>query len=99
MKFDEVIRMKALQLKAVAAGITMTETFEQLMDSPEAIEEFKMRQVCAMVTPQLFQELEGTCQLLGMSKRKFVEAALIDAMEKAATIVSEVDPFTSQEAH
>lgn len=99
MKFDEVIRMKVLQLKAVNSGQTTTEAVEHLLEGPGVVEEFKLRQVCAMVSPQLFQELEGTCELLGLSKRKFVESALIDAMEKAAVIVSEVNPFVEQGRH
>jgi hypothetical protein len=93
MKFDDLIKLKALQLKATHSGQTTTEAMESHFERPEVVEAFKLRQVCAMVSPQLFQELEGTCELLGISKRKFVEVCLIDGMNRAGAIVSEVDPF------
>jgi hypothetical protein len=95
MRFDETIRLRALQLKALHSGQTNSDLLEAQLQLPEVSENLKLRQVCAMVSPQLFTELEGTCELLGMSKRKFVEGALIDAIEKASAIVNEVDPFTS----
>lgn len=99
MKFDELIRLKALQLKAVNTGQTTTELIESQLHLPEVSEGLKLRQVCAMVSPQLFDELEGTCELLGISKRKFVEGALIEAIDRAAAIVSEVEPFAGGEKH
>lgn len=94
MKFDELIRLKALQLKSVTSGQANSELLESQLQLPEVSEGLKLRQVCAMVSPQLFDELEGTCELLGMSKRRFVEGALVEAIDKAAAIVSEVDPFS-----
>ena len=94
MKFDELIRLKALQLKSANSGQSNAELIESQLQLPEVSEGFKLRQVCAMVSPQLFDELEGTCELLGVSKRRFVEGALIDAIDRAAVIVSEVDPFS-----
>ncbi len=94
MKFDELIKLKALQLKADQTGASLMEALgESQLELPEVTEGLKLRQVCAMVSPALFQELEGTCELLGITKRKFVEVSLIDAMNRAAVIVSEVDPF------
>ncbi len=96
MKFNELLRMKALQLKAVNIGQTNIELLESQLLLPELAEGLKLRQVCAMVSPQLFDELEGTCALLDISKRKFVEGALIEAIEQAANIVSEVEPFSRE---
>lgn len=96
MTFDELIRLKALQLKAVNSGQTTTEMIESQLSLPEVAEHLKLRQVCAMVSPVLFNELEGTCELLSVSKRKFVEIALIDAIERAGAIVNDVDPFTRE---
>jgi hypothetical protein len=93
MKFDEVIRLKALQLKALNSGQSNQELIDAQLDLPEVSKELKLRQVCAMVSPQLFNELEGTCELLGISKRRFVEGALVEAIDRAAAIVNEVSPF------
>lgn len=99
MKFDELVRLKALQLKAVNTGQTMMELVDAQLQLPEVSEHLKMKNVCAMIAPALFNELEGTCELLGISKRKFIEGALIEAIDKAAAIISEVEPFSSGEKH
>lgn len=96
MKFNELIKLKALQLKSDNSGQSTSELVESQMELPEVTEQLKLRQVCAMVSPQLFAELEGTCELLGISKRRFVEGALIDAIDAAAAIVNEVDPFAKE---
>lgn len=49
-----------------------------------------MRNVCAMVPTPLFDELETICGDLDISKRKFVELALREAIAKAEQIVEEV---------
>ena len=93
MRFDELVRLKALQLKAVNTGQTTMDLVDSQLQLPDVAGDLKMKNVCAMVSPQLFTELEGTCELLGISKRKFIEGALIEALNKAAAIVSEVEPF------
>jgi hypothetical protein len=99
MNFDELIRLKALQLKSVTSGNSTMEVVDRQLDLPDVAKDLKLRQVCAMVSPQLFSELEGTCDLLSISKRRFVEGALIDAIDRAAAIVHEVSPFDSVEAN
>lgn len=97
MDLDEIIRLKALQLKAANTGQTLMEGVgEQLLEQADVQKELKLRQVCAMVAPPVFDKLEAMCSLLGMSKRQFITAALIDAMKKAETIVADVDPFPGE---
>jgi hypothetical protein len=60
--------------------------------------------VCAKVSTQLSQEIDHYCNLLNLSKRKFLEAAMIDALERMKTIASEegvfdyLDRLSEQEA-
>lgn len=94
MKFDELVRMKALQLKAQYSGQSLMELVgEHQLELPEVQKDLKLRQVCAMVTPGLFQKLEATCDSLSISKREFITMALSEAIDQAETIVAEVDPF------
>lgn len=94
MRFDELVRMKALQLKAVHSGQTAMEAFgEEQLALPEVAKELKLRQVCAMVTPAMFDKVEATCELLSISKRQFITEALVEAIQKAEEIVADVDPF------
>lgn len=95
MNFDEMIRLHALKLKAfhrlgtedMSEGGLQEQLFKMAADSPQA------RNICASISVQLFDQVEGACDMLGISKRRFVEAALIAAVDRASGIVAEVDPF------
>jgi hypothetical protein len=95
MRFHELIQLHALKLKQTVSGGGLPDHIvdRAIESNPDA----KMRQVCAMVSQELFDELQDTCQTLDISKRRFVEGALIDALEKAKQIVGEVDPFEHAE--
>lgn len=99
MNFDEMIRLHALKLKAShrfdVSEVVPDGIQEQLFR--EAIESGVARNICAAVSNQLFEQVEGACEMLGISKRKFVEGALIAAVDRASAIVAEVDPFAQVE--
>ena len=48
-----------------------------------------LKNVCAKLTSELSDELDNVVSLLGISKRRFIEAALIDAIERANKIISD----------
>lgn len=99
MNFDEMIRLHALKLKAshrlIPDDLAEGGLQEQLFR--EAVESGVARNICAAISSQLFDQVEGACDMLGISKRKFVEAALIAAVDRASGIVAEVDPFAEAE--
>lgn len=96
MQFDELIKLQALKLKAMHQIGTdhLGEGGIQEALFAEASESAKLRNICAAITPQLFDQIEGCCSMLEISKRRFVESALIDAVTKAQLIVADVDPFS-----
>jgi hypothetical protein len=47
----------------------------------------QIKNVCAKVSAQLSDEIDSICGLLGISKRIFLEAAFIEAIEKAKAII------------
>lgn len=51
-------------------------------------ESLPVKNVCAKVAPELADEIDGICGLLGISKRRFLEAAFIEAVRKAKTIMA-----------
>lgn len=84
MKFDELIQLQALKLKATTSG-RHPELVDSLLDSaPEGAE---IRQMCAKVTAALYTRLDETCNALGMSKREFIESAVAEALQRAAEIM------------
>lgn len=92
MNFDETIRLQALKQKQlITTGASVDIADHVLRHTPEPPE--GTRNICAIISTKLFDDVENCCKMLDLSKRKFVEMALIAAMDKAAVIIDEVDPF------
>ena len=89
MNFDEAIRYKALSLKATISGNNTSDIFDHLLTD----ETPTTRNICAIISTTLFDNVENVTNLLSMSKRQFVEHALIEAVEKANSIINEVNPM------
>lgn len=81
MNLDEKIQLKVLQLKAGFGGHLVDRMIEQAGD------EIPLRQMCAKVSPALYDRLEQLTNLLDMSKREFIEAAVIDACARAEDVI------------
>lgn len=82
MTFDDLIRFKALNLKYVASGANLSELWIGKTENT-----VPMKNVCAMITQELFDDLTNTCSLLDISKRTFIEAAIIEALAKTQNIM------------
>jgi L-amino acid N-acyltransferase YncA len=83
MNFDEKIQLQVLKLKEMSRGITGPLLDQLLEEAGEA----KVRQMCAKVSHELYDDLERTCQLLDMTKREFIEAAVAEALVKAHEVI------------
>lgn len=100
MNFHETIQLQALRLKSLHT------TGVDAPDIPEAWFEAAVRQnpdaplknICAQISLTLFERVDQTCDMLSISKRRFVEMALLEALAKADAIVSEVNPFPEEKA-
>jgi hypothetical protein len=94
MNSTETLRLQVLKMKQIYSNSNdfpdaMVE--EMIKQNPE--ETPPLRNICAFISTQLFEEIEGFCKTYSMSKRRFVEMALIDMVAKANSIVEEVQPF------
>ena len=79
-EFDEFITYRALALKYSGTN--------NLGFMPEEILDIhQFRNVCAKLHPELVDRLDETTGLLGMTKRDFIELALIDALDRATKIL------------
>lgn len=47
----------------------------------------ELKNVCAKVHPELAAEIDNICGLLGISKRRFLEAAFVEAINQAKAIM------------
>jgi hypothetical protein len=78
MNLDELLSLQTLKLKRSMNTVT-----GPVGDA--IIDQFpKMTQnVCAKISNELFSRLDGVCSMLDLTKREFVEAALIEAITRA----------------
>ena len=81
-EFDEFITYRALALK-YAGSNNLGFIPEEVLD----INQF--RNVCAKLHPELVDRLDQTTGLLGITKRDFIELALLDALDRAEKILWE----------
>lgn len=91
-ELEEMLLYKALAFKQTRTGVNLIDYIENgnLTVTEGSLE---LKNVCAKVSPALAEELDKTCHLLGISKRRFVEAAIIEALNKADEIIADVDMF------
>ena len=61
-----------------------------VLQNPEATKE-KLRNICAFISPELFSEIDSLCNLLDLSKREFVEMALVDLVAKAHAVIEQTN--------
>jgi len=89
--FNEFIHYRALAYKyEVVQGRNISDKLDQLIDNfPEGggnIDSFKIpevKNVCAKLAVELSDHLDEVCAKLSLSKRQFIEMALIQALDYA----------------
>ena len=87
-KIDSLVTEKALSL----VNRTSTDVFLDAVIGDQDLalqtsEPLPLKNVCAKVSVQLSEEIDKVCDLLDISKRRFLEAAFIDAVEKVHAII------------
>jgi hypothetical protein len=87
-KIDSLVTEKALSI----INRTSTDVFLDAVVGDQDLalqtsEPLPLKNVCAKVSVQLSEEIDKVCDFLDISKRRFLEAAFIDAIEKAHAII------------
>jgi hypothetical protein len=72
-------------LKRRVSGDLMDRITDEALASGDGAEQIK--NVCAKVPVQLSDRIDDICTLLGISKRRFLEAAFTEAIKKAEEIM------------
>lgn len=99
--FKQFIQYKALDFKFSRqdGGDSLIDYYiEQITDAEgnfvgEEVLPVKIQNVCAKLPQPLVDRLDNTVKLLGLSKRRFIEMALVEALESVDAIVEELDVF------
>lgn len=84
MKLDEVLQLQVLKLKALTSGQANARLVDMALEQGDVQ---GMKQMCAKVSVELYERLTEVCQLLDMSKRQFIEAAVHDALGRAEELI------------
>lgn len=86
MSFHKLLQFKALHQVYGTSGAEFTDT---LLKEPGMAEKSQLRNVCALIHVDLFNDLESICGLLDLSKRRFIEGAIIEAIALANKVIDE----------
>lgn len=94
MKSEEILMLQALKLKKLNTrgydGIDLVQHLEHLVDQNEEAKT-KLRNICAFISPELFEEINSLTNLLDLSKREFVEMALQDLVAKSHAVLEQTN--------
>jgi len=93
MNFDQYIQYRALSLKAAVDGETLNSEAGDRMLEKTIKNSPDIKTVCTPIHIELFNRLEDTISPLNISKRAFIQMAIIEALDRADAIVAEVDVF------
>ena len=86
--FERLVTQKSMDFVSNVQNEKLTDF---MIDSGQA--DPIMKNLCTKVTTSLSDEIDNLCSLLDISKRKFCEAAFIEAVEKARSIMREEGVF------
>ncbi len=92
MKLDEVFQLQLLKRKAIVAA-RHPRLLDELVELPDA----PLKQMCAKVSPQLFDAMKNASDMLDMSQREFIEAAVAEAVNKAHSMADSMGVFEQGE--
>ncbi len=89
MKSEEILMLQALKLKKLnTRGYDGMDLVQHLVDQNEEAKT-KLRNICAFISPELFEEINSLTNLLDLSKREFVEMALQDLVAKSHAVLEQ----------
>jgi hypothetical protein len=99
MNSDDQLRLAALQIKQLQSHGTRLEEhlLQAAIDQNPEEAKAHFKNICATVGIGLFERVDTICRMLDLSKRQFVEMALIDLCEKSDSVIMEVKPFPIDE--
>ena len=93
MNSIDTLTLKALELKRSIYGSTNGHMLDHLLEANPKSRDESMRNICAFIHKDLFASVEELCTNLDLSKREFVEMAIIDLIAKAKEIMTRHDVF------
>lgn len=90
-KFKEFLQYRALDFKYSQQNIDLSE--QLIARAGEGVEAPVLRNVCAKLSVELAENIDQVCSTLGISKRLFIEHALVEACAEARQALQDVNAF------
>lgn len=81
---NALLTEKALALVSARRN---SDLLDHVLNDPEQPTLIPLKNVCAKVSPELSADIDEVCALLGISKRRFLEAAFVDAVQQAYDVL------------
>ena len=92
---QELLYQKALTYKQLTKkGTTNDHFFESLFEGADSK---IVKNVCAKISVPLSDELDNVCGLLNITKRQFIESAIVHALDESKNVMRELDLFDEVE--
>ena len=92
---QELLYQKALTYKQLSKkGTTNDHFFESLFEGADSK---IVKNVCAKISVPLSDELDNVCGLLNITKRQFIESAIVHALDESKNVMRELDLFDEVE--
>jgi hypothetical protein len=95
MNLENFAKMRGLESAHTSSNSDFLDALMQGESGEKIKTEFLTKRLQFDCTPELYAHVEQICGLLNCSKRKFLEMAVVDALDKAETVFME----TFKEAH
>jgi len=86
MNLENFAKMRGLELAHTSSNTSLMDIVLASEQGNEIREKVLTKRIQFDTTPQLFEELESVCSLLGCSKREFLEMAVVEALDKARSV-------------
>lgn len=92
-QLTELLMYKALHFKQSNDSTTDVILDHFVAQNENSVGQLELKNVCAKVSVELADELDNACNLLGLSKRRFIESAIINALDEFKRVAAEVNMF------
>mgnify|MGYP003377106828 CR=1 FL=1 len=92
-QLNALVTEKALHFVSIARNADLLDILER----KDVIHAVEMKNICAKVSVELASEIDRVIGVLGVSKRRFLEAAFIDAVNQANEIMFQEGVFDAIE--
>jgi hypothetical protein len=94
-KFDQYIQYRVLRFKFSGVNDALSPALEHAIENDQT--GLPLRNVCAKLSSELVDRLDNSLGILGISKRQFIEMALIEALDRVDQELLDADAFEYHE--